>query len=285
MNSFRHLERIGALLRSIGFGAALDSSRAVLEPRLAPVLGRPVTVRGVALRGRSIGHLAHLRAWRDGQEEKHLLDRFEEAMYPGAHVLDVGGYLGLMAAIASDRVGPDGRVVAVEPNPSVRELLVENLALNDLQSNVEVLGVALGAARGAATLYVDKADGSASSLAPYDALPRTEVSIDVVPGRDLLGTLSPRIVKIDVEGFEPRVLRGLRGAIPKDGPLVIFTECNPRALKAAGSSMAQLLDELAIHGCTDVRLIDEERQSLRPLTQTSDVGTESVNLECRRPST
>ena len=47
---------------------------------------------------------------------------------PGGTVLDIGGNIGIFSLWASERVGPPGRVVAVEPLPPIFDALVHNIA-------------------------------------------------------------------------------------------------------------------------------------------------------------
>ena len=50
---------------------------------------------------------------------------------PGDTVLDVGANIGIFSLWASERVGPSGRVVAVEPLPPIFDTFVHNIAAHD----------------------------------------------------------------------------------------------------------------------------------------------------------
>jgi len=70
----------------------------------------------------------------------HRTCRYRDHIGPNSHwdvFLDVGCNCGIYSVLASKLVGPTGRVIAVEPNPVVLQLLRENIAINDCR-NVEV---------------------------------------------------------------------------------------------------------------------------------------------------
>src|SRR5436190_10169916 len=70
-----------------------------------------------------------------------LIDR---AAGPGAIVVDVGAHVGYNTIYASRRVGPSGRVVAIEPAADNLRILRENVAINGI-ANIVVEPVAAGA--------------------------------------------------------------------------------------------------------------------------------------------
>ena len=78
---------------------------------------------------------------RSGKYEPHLTAVFERYCQPGMTVVDVGANLGYYSLLAAHLVGPDGRVVALEPNSENCRLLLSSLRLNSV-TNVELLPVA-----------------------------------------------------------------------------------------------------------------------------------------------
>jgi len=135
----------------------------------------------------------------------------------GLTFLDVGAHLGGYSVRAC-LMGL--RVVAVEPDPDNYRLLTENLRLNWCSGAV-ALNIAAGDEEGTATLYSSADSGrrnlvgdgepkNAVRVAPLDALE------DVVgPGR--------LYVKVDVEGYETKALRGMAGLLKRADYLFIET--------------------------------------------------------------
>jgi FkbM family methyltransferase len=136
-------------------------------------------------------------------------------------VLDVGAHVGVYTLWASRMVGDGGFVAAFEPNPLAYRWLVNNLELNGVK-NVKALPYALGDSRGKLTLYVASANLGASSLlknhlavggwAVAISFTIPVLTLDYVFERS--ATLAGRhlyrvdLAKIDVEGYEMRVLKG-----------------------------------------------------------------------------
>lgn len=143
--------------------------------------------------------------------EPATLALFDAVLRPGDTMVDVGANLGLMTIHAATRVGPDGRVIAIEPHPVYHRRLLDNLALNAL-ANVDAVRIAAGDAVGEATLYdVPEVSIGRSSLivpdVPHQAAGTVAVEpLDAILARRRAGPV--RLLKLDVEGFELRVLRG-----------------------------------------------------------------------------
>jgi len=121
-------------------------------------------------------------------------------------VVDVGANIGVFALWAASLVGPDGTVVALEPNPLAYQLLEKNL--NGL-SQARTYAVACG--EDVMALDLHYAEGRLSIGSFYPRQDRTySVRVPVTPLDDVLADLEGKIdlLKIDVEGYEAPVLRG-----------------------------------------------------------------------------
>jgi FkbM family methyltransferase len=172
--------------------------------------------------------------------------------------LDVGAHAGYFSLLAADRVGRDGRVFAVEPNPVAFLTLRGNLEENALPQ-IETCNWGLAERDGSATLHVPAAethrDYNATLLRRPDWM-----QIDV-PVRRLDDCLSAwhvdriDLMKIDVEGSEPRVLAGGADQLSKGVVRHLMIEINGPRLVDAGSSPAALVDDLAALGFEPARII------------------------------
>ncbi|MGE5691682.1 MAG: FkbM family methyltransferase [Pseudomonadota bacterium] len=201
---------------------------------------------------------------------------------PGDVAVDLGANIGFFSLLASQLVGPRGRVYAVEPAPETFAELVHNLELNDA-GNVVPERVAAGAEPGEAVLYDVRAGdnhGAASIRRGPDEHTdvgawRPPVSVSVAPVDELVDDEDlPRIrlIKIDVEGAEGDVLagldplfeQGLRPALE----IEIHTQIVPEAPRAVADFCRR--HDLAVHRILDDRDADREeameRLRLAPLT-------------------
>lgn len=136
--------------------------------------------------------------------------------------LDVGAFSGIYTLLAC-RANPRLHAVAVEPNPASMLQLRRNVEVNALQHRVTLVGKALSDAPGRAGLGIPASDVTAASLLCQESGRRT-VDVEVTTGDDVVGDTPIDLVKIDVEGLEPQVLRGLSRTIAAHGPAII-AEC------------------------------------------------------------
>jgi FkbM family methyltransferase len=174
----------------------------------------------------------------------------ERTLGPGGTLLDIGANHGSYTLLGARRVGPTGRVVAFEPQPFLARLLRQSLASNGMgQGTVHEL--ALGEQAGSAAFFIPAAgSGSGGLHAAFSARGQHErLEVRVARLDDLLPEPIPRenaLVKLDCEGGELGALRGGRRVLSLLPPLLL--ELNAQAATAAGSSLAELHDELRTLG-------------------------------------
>lgn len=163
-----------------------------------------------------------------------------EHVKSGETVVDVGANRGMFALYASKQVGPQGVVICFEPNPSCLNVLEGTLSRNSI-TNIEVIGKGLSDRAETLNLIVPESDTGIGTFAAYDqSVPQRAVSCEVVLGDDALRDISPNFVKIDVEGFEPKVIQGLSETIRRHRPL-IYMEVVEQHLRRAGSSSREII--------------------------------------------
>jgi len=237
-------------------------------------------VDGLRLTG-SIEHRGYLAGLRDGAIEKLQADTFRSAVAPGMTVVDAGAFLGWYSMLAGRAVGPGGRVHAFEPDPGNLRRLRRNIALNRLSGTVTAIDKALSDSSGPQELHVVEGEPSQNSL--FLALPESvERTVDCVRLDAYLGgDGAVDVLKIDVEGAEVKVLRGMGPLLATDRPMTIFVECLPKALHAAGDSPAELGLHLAEAGFS-IDLIDEETERLVPYPADEMAAIGYGNFVCRR---
>lgn len=138
---------------------------------------------------------------------------------PDDVVIDAGANVGYMTMLASIACGPRGEVLAYEPQREVFETLKKNVEL--LQKtrklrNVSLRNCALGDTDGFAWLELPKDFESNDGVARVTRDYTPNASLARVPMRTIdseLGTATARVLKLDVEGFELRVLEGAKRAL------------------------------------------------------------------------
>ena len=150
----------------------------------------------------------------------------------GTLVIDVGANSGNHSLFYSQH---SARVMAFEPFPPVIEMFKQNLALNPHITNVELFEVGLGDADAelpfAAPVEDNHGQGSFRADAPQDpGMKQFATKLRVVVGDEYLKSrnVGPvAFIKVDVEGFEEPVLKGLRQLIDKNRPMLEVEVSSP----------------------------------------------------------
>ncbi|HYR07233.1 MAG TPA: FkbM family methyltransferase [Longimicrobium sp.] len=150
----------------------------------------------------------------------------------GGTFVDVGANWGYFTLVAAHAVGSAGRVVALEPDPRVHAELAANLARNGIR-NVAALAVAASDRAGEATLSgyaeADRNRGVSSLVAaPVGDAP--SFAVRTTPLDDLLdehGIDAVDLVKIDVEGAEELVVRGMARGLAEGRYRRVLVELHP----------------------------------------------------------
>ncbi len=194
---------------------------------------------------------------------------FAQALEPGMTVLDIGAHIGYYALLAATKVGPNGRVIAYEPEPSNFALLSKNISVNNLK-NVTPVNAAAADKAGTREFFIEKYNKGHHSFgktgtAARSIKVRTEIPDDTLKAK---GIQKIDVIKIDIEGAEPIALRGLANTIAENPDILIFTEFYPRSMTRLGESPDAFLKGFTAHGFR-IWVIDETHKKLRPI---KDVG-------------
>lgn len=160
------------------------------------------------------------RKWRKGMfYEPKELEAIKAHFPRGGTFVDIGANVGNHSLFVAAFMEP-AQVIPFEPNPAAYRLLMANIGINDLQGvfNLDHLGVGLA----------DKpAEGYAMELQPRNLggskMRKVERGgLKVVMGDEALVDVSPDMIKIDVEGMEMQVLRGLTDTIRRARPALLL---------------------------------------------------------------
>jgi FkbM family methyltransferase len=176
----------------------------------------------------------------------------------GDIVADVGAYIGLYTIALAQRVGPSGCVVSFEPDARSFESLKTHADLNAVSDRVDLRQSAVGDRCG--SLKFNAQSTAVSSVVENDEAGSLNLqSVDCTTLDSVFENRSLDILKIDVEGYEERVLLGgiklLSDATRS--PRVIFIEVHPYAWEQTSTTSESLLGCLSDYGY-DVRDLDNQ---------------------------
>jgi FkbM family methyltransferase len=197
-------------------------------------------------------HMIGLNILRGRYEQDEI--RFVRGLLkPGDTAIDVGGHIGFFTMHMAAAVGPDGRVYAFEPLDSNADLLERSIAENGFGDRVRFQRAAVGEAPGTATLTfpAETLNSGGAYLLRGGTAPLAGNRTQEVPlvALDALQLRRPvRVIKMDVEGAEPQVLRGAARILKEDKPLIL-SELHPTQLdRASGVSAGDFLAQIAALG-------------------------------------
>ena len=204
-----------------------------------------------------------------GSYEPEIRKVIKCVLHPGSVAIDVGANVGWHTLLMAARVREEGRVLAFEPNPTVRQRLCEAIELNRL-AQVSVHDCALsdtsGRVRFNAPMASDPRAGT-GCIAGRPGSSETDCMVEVrceTLDNVLQSTELARVdfIKIDVEGWEWNVLRGASATLQRYRPHIVF-EYDANYVERGGGSMDGLAEFFASRGYS---LFQISRRGPKPVT-------------------
>jgi FkbM family methyltransferase len=164
-------------------------------------------------------------------EDSHAaLIRGHPELFRGGHVIDVGANIGYTAVLFARAIDDGFKVFALEPEEENFARLERNVKRYRVADRVIARRVAAGAASGAIGLRINPDHHGDHQVDPGGA------SVPLVSLDEFSGPI--RFVKIDVQGYEPAVLAGMRRLLQSD--VTISTEVDMPSLQSFGYSLEDL---------------------------------------------
>jgi FkbM family methyltransferase len=179
------------------------------------------------------------------------LARSRPELFRGGDILDIGANIGYTASLFSQATDADGTVYAFEPEPFNFRLLQSTVRDRRLQGRVVPIQSALGERSGEIGLWIndhhhadhriatDKLRASYKGPEEYVTIPITSVdefATQSVAGRPIC------LIKIDVQGYELAVCRGMAATVARQTGAVVAIEYMPAAMKELGYDPSAMLD-------------------------------------------
>jgi FkbM family methyltransferase len=192
---------------------------------------------GLRNMARSLGLTRPLARLRGSRKYEHAFDdALFAALQAGDVVWDVGANVGYYTRRFAETVAPDGHVVAFEPFPATAERLSTNM---QGVPNYTLQMTALGAEAGAVNMEGGEDALAATSRIVADSGNGVTVQISTGDGLVAKGDVPvPTVMKIDTEGFELDVLRGMTVLLGKPQLRAVFVEVHFGLLSDRGQPKA-----------------------------------------------
>jgi len=229
----------------------------LLDERIIPNRAVPRRLRGLRIRALCNPYNPFHRSlyWLGKLHERELDNFLRCVLRPGDHFVDIGANFGHMSALAAGLVGSDGSVTAFEPHPDLARMVHEFLRA-EVGHWVTVHPVALGDTPRSVTLRVQGDALSRSNVGQFGDDETAEshgfmqaITVPQVRADGLLNSLPELgivVAKIDVEGHEPAVLRGMQEVLRSRVDAVVV-EVTPEWIGGASGvkAMFQQMQELS----------------------------------------
>ena len=165
-----------------------------------------------------------------------LIKRF---IHPGATVLDIGSAFGFYSFVSSKLASTDGKIMSFEPDPMSR-LFLSDLVEKKHLSNVEVYPFAIWNDNVELDLNICQENPGENSLIKQ-SLHNKSITVPAISIDEHFNLTTVDFVKIDVQGGEYYVIKGMENVIRRSPNIVLIIECTPVYLKSAGVKVKDLL--------------------------------------------
>ena len=171
---------------------------------------------------------------------------FKKVLKDGDVVIDIGANIGYYTLMEARAVGKKGRVYAIEPVQENIKLLRDNVALNNF-FNVEIFEIAIGNENKLSNILLSKKKNWCAIEDSYnkenfknitEKAPVTMITLDsFVQGKRL-----PSLIRMDVEGYETQIIKGMQGILNGHYPLKVFMELHSSVLADKGISILRIFE-------------------------------------------
>lgn len=171
----------------------------------------------------------------------------EKEIHEGMMVIDIGANIGYYTVLFAHLVGSNGKVIAFEPDKQSGEVLKKNITANKFR-NVLYVDKALSDRKGLVKLYISEENRGDNRI--YDTKEgRDWVEVEMISLDDYLPKEKKvDIIKMDVQGAEALILKGMEKIISYSDKMIIFTEFWPDGIRKTGESPEEFLKKLVGFG-------------------------------------
>jgi FkbM family methyltransferase len=205
----------------------------------------------------------------DGFWESWVTTALARVLRPGSFCVDVGANHGYYTMLLADGAGPDGRVVALEPNPALAKLLALTLEVNGFERRALVAQqAATDGMAPTARLVIPRRRGACATICRPPSAADIVLDVDATTVDELTASWQRvDLVKIDAEGAEPAIWRGMGCTIARNPKLVVVLEFvasrygDPRgfldAIRDAGFPLQYVAHDSSIQTMTEEQALTD----------------------------
>jgi len=189
--------------------------------------------------------------------EPNLSNYFRQNLKPGDIVIDCGANVGYYSLLAAKIVTSSGKVHAIEASPKIVDMLTTNVKLNNFGDIIEIHHKAVSDKKGQIEIFNAQSTGNLGATTTWSNKAErqhyaSEGLVSAAPLGEIISDenlLAARIIKIDVEGAEVDVIRGITSKLAEFSDQTDFIiEFTNDAVEEAGETVASMIDLFAQAG-------------------------------------
>lgn len=167
----------------------------------------------------------------DGIREPESTEEIKRIVKPGSTVVEVGANIGYYALMESLLAGKTGRIYALEPSPSNFNTLKKNIKLNSI-ANITLFQLAIGDKKGIVKMNISPHSNLNSLVAQKNRRILKTINVNVTTLDIFLKNKKyPDFIRMDVEGYEYNIIKGMKNTLKSKKPLKLFIELHPHVMK------------------------------------------------------
>lgn len=165
----------------------------------------------------------------NGYWESWITIALARAIKPGWRTIDIGANHGYYTLIMADAVGPEGVVLAAEPNPRLAELVKRNIDVNGFPRSTTLLTKAISETSASNVRFVIPEGNRSMNGTLCAAAGEGDMvfEVETITLDDVIADW-PRVdfIKIDAEGAEEAIWRGMQRTLEQNREVIIVMEVN-----------------------------------------------------------
>ncbi|MBO8217854.1 FkbM family methyltransferase [Prochlorococcus marinus] len=174
--------------------------------------------------------------------EKTETNFIKSVCFEGMNVLDIGANIGFYTSIFSQFTGAKGIVVAIEPDKESYKYLSKSINCFNYK-NVLSFPIAASDTKQKLPLFISEENRGDNRLYATDQK-RNSIMVDCLTIDELLKENKIKnldLIKIDVQGYEPKVLKGMRKIVKSSEKLILLSEFWPKGISQSGENPREYL--------------------------------------------
>lgn len=189
-----------------------------------------------------LNQLIDSRLYFTGSWELETVQAIKKTIKPGDVVIDIGANIGCHALLCSKLVGATGKVIAFEPTKRAYEKLAKNKYLNSFAQNIQLEKIVVSDQTiKEQTVRINSSWQTFGVQSPLEEEIVDFITLDEYVGKSDFSKVN--LIKIDVDGYEYKIIRGALKTLAKHKPYLIL-ELGSYTLAGVGDSLVDLVDIL-----------------------------------------